>query len=269
MNWATRFGATGSSTEHRAPDPGGWEGRQVGTVASDTRWLIQRGTAAFRARAYAEAEASLLEAVARDAHYANVYHMLGVIASQRGAPERAIELFRRALALNPRYSEAQLNLAITLTETGAYDQAANEMGHVQAREPVEAGRPGAAARGALANAHADLARKYHALGMYADAVGEYDKAIRLCPDFADLHHARAVTCREMGDHAGATAAVARALELNPRYVEAHVTRGSLHQRTGQAAAAIAAWQRALALDPGHKLARLYLAQATASRAAET
>jgi predicted TPR repeat methyltransferase len=63
--------------------------------------------------------------------------------------------------------------------------------------------------------------------------------------------------------------VARALELNPRYVEAHVMRGSLHQRTGQAAAAIAAWQRALALDPGHKLARLYLAQATAPRAAET
>jgi predicted TPR repeat methyltransferase len=73
----------------------------------------------------------------------------------------------------------------------------------------------------------------------------------------------------MGDDAGATAAVARALELNPRYVDAHVTQGNLHQRAGQNAAAIAAWQRALALDPGHKLARLYLAQATASRAAET
>jgi hypothetical protein len=49
----------------------------------------------------------------------------------------------------------------------------------------------------------------------------------------------------------------------------HRARGSLHQRAGQAAAAIAARQRALAIDPGHKLARLYLAQAPASRAAET
>jgi tetratricopeptide (TPR) repeat protein len=195
--------------------------------------------------------------------------MLGVIASQHGAPERAIELFRCALALNPRYSEAQLNLAITLTETGAYDQAAQEVGQARAQESVAVGRPGAAARGALANAHADLARTYHALGMYGDAVGEYDKAIRLCPDFPDLHHARAVSCRDMGDDAGAAAAVARALELNPRYVEAHLTQGNLHQRAGRAAAAVAAWQRVLTLDPGHKLARLYLAQATASRTAET
>jgi Tfp pilus assembly protein PilF len=232
-------------------------------MATETRLLIQRATAAFRAGAYAEAERPLLEAVARDTDYANVYHMLGVIASQRGASGRAIELFRRALAVNPRYSEAQLNLAITLAETGAFEQAAEEIGRVRARESVEAGRPGAAARGALANAHADLARQYHALGMYTDAVEEYDKAIRLCPDFADLHLARAVSCRELGDTATAATAVTRALELNPQYVEAHVTRGCLYQRAGQAAAAIASWQRALALDPGHKLARVYLAQATA------
>jgi Tfp pilus assembly protein PilF len=72
-----------------------------------------------------------------------------------------------------------------------------------------------------------------------------------------------VSCRELGDAAAAATAVTRALELNPRYVEAHVTRGCLYQRAGQAAAAIASWQRALALDPGHKLARVYLAQATA------
>jgi len=268
MSWATPFGATGSSIED-GPGQGGREGRQVDKVAKETRLLIQRGTAAFRAGAYAEAERPLLEAMERDANYANVYHMLGVIAGRRGAPGRAIELFRRALALNPRYSEAQLNLAITLAETGAYDQAAEEIGRVRAREPVEAGRPGAAARGALANAHADLARQYHALGMYADAVGEYDKAIGLCPDFADLHLGRAVSCQERGDDAGAATAVTRALELNPRYVDAHVTQGCLYQRAGQAAAAIAAWQRALALDPGRPLTRLYLANGTAPRVAET
>jgi len=63
--------------------------------------------------------------------------------------------------------------------------------------------------------------------------------------------------------------VARALKLNPGYPDAHVTQGNLHQRAGRTAAAIAAWQRALALDPGHKLARVYLAQAMASRVAGT
>ena len=63
--------------------------------------------------------------------------------------------------------------------------------------------------------------------------------------------------------------MARGLELTSGYLHAHVTQGNLHQRAGQTAGAIAAWQRAPALDPARKLARLYLAQATASRVAET
>jgi tetratricopeptide (TPR) repeat protein len=57
----------------------------------------------------------------------------------------------------------------------------------------------------------------------------------------------------------------RALELNPRYVEAYVNLGQVHRQMGHRAEAIAAWQRALELNPAHPLARIYLAQAAASR----
>ena len=235
-------------------------------MAPDVRQLVKRGTAAFETGEYSEAETLLLRVLDSNTAYANVYHMLGVIASFRGASQRAVDLFRRALALNPRYSEAQLNLAITLADMGAYDVAAAEVGELQAREPEDADRPGPAILGKLANAHADLARKYHALGMYAEAVGEYDKALGLCPNFPDIHNRRAASCRELRDYAGAKASLARALELNPRYVEAYVNLGQLHRRTGHLAEAIAAWERALELNPTHPLARIYLAQAAASGA---
>ena len=231
-------------------------------MATEVRQLIQQGTAAFEAGEYAEAERLFLEVVERTPTYANVYNMLGLIASHRGAPEKAVELFRQALSLNPNYSEVQLNLAITLAEMGAYEQAAQEVGKVQEREPGTGGRPGLGVKGKLANAHADLARKYHLLGMYAEAVGEYDKALGLCPTFPDIYNRRAVSCRELGDYAGAKVSLFRALELKPNYVEAHVNLGLLHQKTGNPADAIAAWERALALDPAHKLARIYLSQAT-------
>ena len=231
-------------------------------MATEVRQLIQQGTAAFEAGEYAEAERLLLEVVERTPTYANVYNMLGLIASHRGAPEKAVELFRQALTLNPSYSEVQLNLAITLAEMGAYEQAAQEVGKVQEREPGTAGRQGLGVKGKLANAHADLARKYHLLGMFAEAVGEYDKALGLCPNFPDIYNRRAVSCRELGDYAGAKESLFRALELKPNYVEAHVNLGLLHQKTGNPADAIAAWERALTLDPTHRLARIYLAQAT-------
>jgi tetratricopeptide (TPR) repeat protein len=235
-------------------------------VGNDTRLLIQQGTAAYHAGKYAEAERLLRQVIERNTNYANVYNMLGVIASQRGTSERAVELFRRALAVNPTYREARLNLAITLAEMGAYQDAVREAEEVGGPTASQAGRPDAGVLAALANAHADLAAKYHALRMYADAVQEYDKALHLRPDFPDIHHRRALSCLELGDVAGAGASLAHALELNPNYVEAHVHFGVLHRRTGRLEEAIAAWNRALALDPAHPLARIYLAQATASRA---
>ena len=234
---------------------------EADNVATEVRQLIQQGTVAFEAGEYAEAERLFLEVVERTPTYANVYNMLGLIASHRGAPEKAVELFRRALTLNPTYSEVQLNLAITLAEMGAYEQAAQEVGKVQEREPGTAGRPGLGVRGKLANAHADLAKKYHALGMYAEAVGEYDKALQMCPNFPDIYIRRAVSCRELEDYAGAKDSLLHALDLKPNYVEAHVSLGLLHWKMGNPAEAIAAWERALTLDPTHPLTRIYLAQA--------
>jgi tetratricopeptide (TPR) repeat protein len=187
--------------------------------------------------------------------------MLGLIAGYRGSASEAAELFGQALTLNPEYREARINLTICLAEMGAGDQAAEEASRLQAGEPTEPGGPDRATVGALANAHADLASKYHALGMFAEAVGEYDKALTLCPHFPDLHLRRAASCREQGDHAGAMASLRRTLELKPDYAEALVNLGLLHQMMGNRAEAIAAWERALALDPTHSLARIYLAQA--------
>lgn len=234
-------------------------------MALEIRQLIQQGTAAFEAGEYGEAEPLLREAAERAPGYANVFNMLGIIASHQGAPEKAVELFREALRRNPNYSEAQINLAITLTEMGAYEQAAREVGDVQAREPGGRAQLGLGVLGKLANAHVDLARKYHLLGMYAEAVREYDNALSLCPKFPDIHNRRALSCREAGDLEGAKASLLRALELNPKYVEAHVNLGLLYQKLGQGTDAAASWERALALDPSHQLARIYLNQVTAPR----
>jgi tetratricopeptide (TPR) repeat protein len=231
------------------------------------RQLVHRGTVAFAAGDYPEAESLLLRVVEQRTDYANVYNMLGVIAGLRGAREAAREYFRRALDVNPGYREARLNLAITLADTSASPEALDEARRLQADGSEEAGRLGPDVRGKLANAHADLGRTYHALGMYMDAVGEYDKALALCPEFPDIHHRRAASCRALGDPVGAEASLARALELHPRYVEAYVALGRLYRQMGAYDKAIAAWTRALDIDPDHRLARASLAQATAPLAA--
>ena len=233
-------------------------------MTAEIRQLVQQSTSAFEAGNYDEAEALLLRVVDRTPTYANVYNMLGFIASQRNAGEQAVTLFRRALSLNPNYTEARLNLVLTLTDMGAYEQAAQEATRLESPDAPGPQRLSLGVRGKLANAHADLGRKYHELGLYAEAIGEYDKALLLCPTFPDLHNRRAVSCRELGLYAEAKASLLRALELKPNYVEAHVSLGVLHQKLGNLTDAVKTWERALQLDPKHRLARMYLKQATAS-----
>jgi len=225
--------------------------------------LLQQATAAFEAGSYEEAEPLLLQVMSKSPTYANVYNMLGFISGQRNALEKAVALFRRALSLNPNYTEARLNLILTLTEMGAYDQAAQEAAKLEVREPTSSQRLSLGVRGKLANAHADLGRKYHELGLYAEAIAEYEKALGLCPTFPDIHNRRAASCRELGQYAEAKASLLKALELKPNYVEAHVNLGVLHQRLGNLTEAVKSWERALQLDPNHRLARIYLKQATA------
>jgi tetratricopeptide (TPR) repeat protein len=238
-------------------------------MATEIAKMVQQATAAFEAGNYQEAEVLLLQIMSRTPAYANVYNMLGFIAGQRNAPEKAVAFFRRALSLNPNYTEARLSLVLTLAEMGAYDQAAQEATKLEVQEPTNTQRLSLGVRGKLANAHADLGRKYHELGLYAEAVAEYDKALSLCPSFPDIHNYRALSCRELGRYAEARASLLKALELKPNYVEAHVNLGVLHQKRGNLTEAVKSWERALQLDPKHRLARIYHKQATAPGPAAT
>ena len=55
--------------------------------------------------------------------YADIYNKLGIITYQKGNPEGATDYFKRALEINPRYTEASLNLTIALNDLGRYDEA--------------------------------------------------------------------------------------------------------------------------------------------------
>jgi len=231
---------------------------------AEIRQVIQQATTAFEVGNYDEAEALLLHVVNRTPGYANVHNMLGFLSARRNALEEAVVQFRKALSLNPQYTEARLNLVLTLADIGAYDRAAEEAAGLEIREPVDPARLSLGVRGKLANGHASLGRKYHELGLYAEAIAEYDKALALCPTFPDLHIRRAVSCRELGEYAEGMASLQRALELKPNYVDAYVNLGLLHLKLGNLTEAVTMWERALHLDPKHQLAHIYLTQAAAS-----
>jgi len=229
--------------------------------ARQLKQQMQQATALFQAGRYDEAEVLLLEIIKHTPLYANIYNMLGFIYSQRNSPDKAVEVFRQALTINPRYTEARLNLAITLADMGAYSEALREYGLAREGEEAKASSLPTHAQARLANAHAELAKAYQELGLYPQAVQEYEKAIGLAPLFPDLHCNLARCYMEAGDGDQAQTALKHALELHPTYADALVQLGLLHYQRRETSQAVSTWEKALTADPANVLAQIYLRMA--------
>lgn len=223
-----------------------------------TKQLLALGREHYAKRELDKAEHTLRLVVEAGCRFADVLDMLGVIRHDRGDFEAARELFEEALRINPAYTEASLNLAVTLNDLGRYDDARHVYQRAQQAGKGQAGSLDPFIRGKIANLHADVAQAYADVGMFSEAAHELRKAVQLCPQFADLRTKLAALYRQQHDLDGARVELEEALVHRPGYVPAHVALGVTLLQGGDTAGAKAAWERALGLDPEDRSAKMYL-----------
>ena len=84
-----------------------------------TKQLLTLGREHYEKREFDKAEHYLKQVLERGSAYADVYNMLGVISHDHGQFEEAQKFFEEALSINPNYTEAALNLAVTYNDLGA------------------------------------------------------------------------------------------------------------------------------------------------------
>ncbi|HEX2882514.1 MAG TPA: tetratricopeptide repeat protein [Polyangiaceae bacterium] len=189
--------------------------------------------------------------------FADVYDMLGVIAHGRGALRDARQFFERAIALNPNYTEAQLNLMVTLNDLGEFDAARSLYAQLRQRGE-QSHQLDPFARGKIANMHADTSQAYQDVGMMVEAIGELEKAVALCPNFADLRTRLGVLYRDTGDKARARQQFEAAKAANPKYLQARLMLGVLLLTSGEPQLAVVELEHVLESDPTSKSAEMYL-----------
>ncbi len=224
----------------------------------DTSRRLEKGREHYENREYDKAEPYLLKVAEVEDRFADVLNMLGVIYHDKGQVALAQEYFEKAMRINPRYTEAALNLAVTYNEQGLYDEAKRIYTHIteQQTDPQTDIEP--FARGKLANMHAELGRAYAELEKTSKAIDQYREALVLCPDFVDIRTRLGQILKDTGALAEARAELELVKNMRPKYVPARVSLGVTYLALGDHDAACTEWTAVLELDPNNKTADMYL-----------
>jgi tetratricopeptide (TPR) repeat protein len=156
----------------------------------------------------------------------------------------AVELYRRAISLRPRYTAAHVGLARTLSELGDYEGALAE---------VEASREGGVSN---AEASAVEGRIHHSAGDDAAALESYRRAISEARGFQpEAHTGIGIVLQERGDYAGAAAEFRKAVaQLSDTEPVLYQLLGEAYEKQEKYKDAVAAYEKYLQLAPTGKLA---------------
>ena len=221
------------------------------------RALYHEGTDCFESGNYVKAEALLKEVIRNNPNLADIHNKLGVIANLEDNLDEAIGYFKKAVELNSSYTEASLNLAITLNEQGKVDEATEIFSSINDTIKESPAGLDPFAAGKIANEHFNLGNLYQEFGMSQESVEEYRKALKLRP-MTDVMVKLGVALRDLGDKDAAVVEFEAARKENPKYTPALTQLGLAYYLMDRYEDAYALWEEALLIDPELKEPKGYL-----------
>lgn len=224
--------------------------------------IYEQARAAFEEGKILEAERLYLQLLQDHPRgYADIYNKLGIITYQKGHLDKAVDFFKKALEINPRYTEASLNLTIALNDTGQYDDASEVFSKAARVVRSENRSIDPFIQGKLANEHVKLGDRYFEIGLFDDALEQYRKALSIRADFVDVLTKVGMTLREKGAYDEAIEMFIQAKQVHPTYIAPIIHLGVTYYMKGFLDLALAEWEAAKKINPEGKEAQIYLSMA--------
>jgi tetratricopeptide (TPR) repeat protein len=165
------------------------------------------------------------------------HYNLGIVFSEQGKIDQAIDQYQQAIMLRPAYSEAHYNIGRLLVEQGQIDQAISHYEKVVAINPTDA------------EAHNNLGIALFGIRRVDDAIGHYQKALEILPNYAEASCNLANALVAKGDFDAAIARYSACLSAIPDQEEAQYNLASALLRKGRTDEAIVQYQKVLQIHP--------------------
>ncbi len=208
-----------------------YDDQQLNAMKGQGRLLIQK-------KRLQEAKALFTDMCGHEGADAEAWYLLGSVHGMLGDIDAAGECCRRAIALQPDYCDALVNLGHVCLSQGKRDEALSQYEATLNINPQHAG------------ALSGLGNVLTAMGKTDEAVESYEAALRINPNLIENYCNLGTLKRSQKKYRESEEYYRQAIRLHPRYAAAHNFLGSVLYFQGKIEQGIEHVRRALALDPG-------------------
>jgi tetratricopeptide (TPR) repeat protein len=177
------------------------------------------------------------------------YNNLGVALADMGHHREAVDQYRRALQIDPRYENAHTNLGRALATLGDVDAAISHFNTALNINPNNY------------VAHNNMGVVLALKGQLPDAIEHFSRALAINPEYVSASNNLGSALKNQGRLPEAIKHYRAALKINPHFAPAHNNLGIALADQGHLDEAIAHFTKALEIDPNHAAARQNLEEA--------
>lgn len=227
--------------------------------------LLDEAREAFIDGNYKAAEPLLMQPTLQNSNNPEVYQMLATIYYNRGQFNKAIKTFRKALEVDPTYSDAAVGLSIILNDIGKYDEAKKVFEEAQAlidrKKQVQVTSN---VDEKFASKHMELGDMYLQYKRFNEALEQYMKAYHLSSKKGDVALLIAECHVQSGHKDKAIRELKSVLQLDSKLIQPRLKLGLILYNSQLIAEAVDQWENVLLLDPQNSEATRYLKMAQAT-----
>lgn len=213
---------------------------------------------------YKMAEPILNQMLLQNTRNPEVYQMLATIFYDKGQFSKAIKTFRRALEIDPTYTDASVGLSIILNDLGKYEEGKQVFLDAQAQLDKKSGKQDPFVDEKLASKHEELADLYYQYKRYNEALEQLLKAQKLSGRKAEITLRVSEVNVQLGHTERAIKDLKALIREYPHLIPARLKLGAIYYNSNNIAEATEQWENILIRDPQHPEALRYLKMAQAA-----
>lgn len=230
-------------------------------MKSFSQQLLDEARAAFIDGDYQNAEPLLNQPTLLNSRNPEVLQMLATIYYDQGKFNKAISTFKKALEIEPSYTDAAVGLSIILNDIGRYEDAKKIFEDAKAQLDAKKQNAEPDINEKFAAKHAELADLYLQHKRFEESAEQYVKAVSLSGRKVDYIMRLSECLIQAGQKDKAIKELRAILQADPRLTAPRLKLGLILYNSHHIAEAVEQWENVLRYDAKNTDANRYLKMA--------